>query len=232
VKAKTEIPVKTVERLTLYRRLLKGLMTRGLDHLYSHQIAELALNTPAQVRRDLMLIGFESKPRKGYAIHDLVERINGILDHQLLNKIALLGIGNLGRAILSYFNSKRSSFFISCAFDVDESKINRTVCGCRCFPMRELGEVIRSEKILLAIVTVPGTEAQVAVQQAVQAGIRGLLNFAPSTIVVPSHVCLENVDLTMSLEKVAFFTRRALAATEGRGRNRRVSPAPGFQHEP
>ena len=95
------IPVQTVGRLSLYRRLLLDLSAGGMRQIYSHQLASAAVATPAQVRRDLMTIGFTGSPRKGYAVEDLVAAVNAVLAQSVETSVALVGVGNLGRAILA-----------------------------------------------------------------------------------------------------------------------------------
>ena len=98
-----EIPIKTIERLSLYRRLLNMMREMGQEFVFSHQLAHLGKRTPAQVRRDLMVIGYSGSTRRGYEINQLIERIRAILDDPQGQKIAMAGVGHLGRAILTYF---------------------------------------------------------------------------------------------------------------------------------
>jgi redox-sensing transcriptional repressor len=200
-----DIPIKTIERLALYRRLLRDLTAKGLDHLYSHQLAELANNTSAQVRRDLMITGYTGTPRKGYDVKELINRINSILDDISEQKIALIGIGNLGRAILSYFSYQQPTLSIVAAFDSDESKTNRVIGGCRCYHIREFDEKIKELKITLGIITVPAQHAQDVADMMTQAGIKGILNFAPVPLRVPEEVFTDRIDITTALEKIAYF---------------------------
>src|SRR5512142_1359259 len=115
-RAAPTIPVNTLGRLSLYRRLLLEQLLAGGLQLYSHQLATLAVSTPAQVRRDLMTIGFGGSPRKGYAIRDLVDTINAVLARSVETAVALVGVGNLGRAILAYYANRQPVRFAA-AFD-------------------------------------------------------------------------------------------------------------------
>lgn len=200
-----KIPEKTIERLSIYRRLLIDLKLKGLDHLYSHQLSELANNTPAQVRRDLMIIGYSGKPRKGYNIEELIDRINSILHYSLEQKIALIGIGNLGRAILSYFSHQHPSLSIVAAFDTDETKINRVISGCQCYHMKEFEKKVEDEKIQLAIITVPAPKAQIVADKICTTSIKGILNFAPVPLKLPEHIFADRIDITTALEKIVYF---------------------------
>ncbi len=207
MKRNSDISVRTIERLALYRRLLRDLSGRGEVHIFSHQLAELANNTSAQVRRDLMLTGYTGTPRKGYEIKELIERISAHLDLDGEPKIALVGIGNLGRAILSYFSYQQPTLKIVAAFDTDENKTNRVIGGCRCHHLRDFAEVVKKEGITLGIITVPAQGAQEVADTMTAAGISGILNFAPVPLRVPDNVCTDRIDITTALEKVAYFTK-------------------------
>jgi redox-sensing transcriptional repressor len=179
----------------------------GTNSIYSHQLAALAGGTAAQVRRDMMSIGYIGSPKRGYDIHELVESIGVFLDSPKSQGVALVGIGNLGRAIMSYFAGRRPRLSIVAAFDVDPYKISRVILGCHCYHSSQLTEIVSSLDIRVGIVTVPAAEAQSTAEQMVSAGIRGILNFAPVPLRVPPDVYVEDIDMTMSLEKVAYFAR-------------------------
>lgn len=202
---KKDIPEKTVERLALYRRLLSDLKEKGLEHLYSHQLAEFTRNTPAQIRRDIMMTGYCAVAKKGYSIEDLIKKIDETLAGPQKQKIALVGIGNLGRAILSYFNNQHSALMIVAAFDDDETKVNRVIAGCRCFHIKELESKVKEEGIDLAIITVPGRYAQDVADKLEVAGISGILNFAPVPLKLPDTIYTDRIDITTAIEKVAYF---------------------------
>jgi redox-sensing transcriptional repressor len=199
---------KTIGRLSLYRRLLYSLVESGTENVHSHQLAALAEVTAAQVRRDLMAVGCPGTPRLGYNVRRLIGAIGGLLDAPKKQEVALVGIGNLGRAILAYFPGRRPNLEIVAAFDTDPAKVNRTLHGCRCYPVEKLHEVVRDKNLRVAIVAVPASEAQQIANLLVRAGVRGIVNFAPVPLHAPPHVYVDSMDMTMSLEKVAFFARR------------------------
>ncbi|MCY2930959.1 MAG: redox-sensing transcriptional repressor Rex [Planctomycetota bacterium] len=207
-------PDKAIERLSLYRRLLANLAAERVKFIYSHELAQKAGRTAAQVRRDMMILGFSGSPTKGYEVARLIEAIGGFLDAGGLQEIALVGVGNLGRAILSYFAGRRPNLSITAAFDSDPAKVDRVIHGCPCHRMEELASLVAVKSINTAIVAVPAGEAQAVADALVGAGVCGLLNFAPVRLRVPGAVFVENVDLTTSLEKVAFFARRQLLRQE------------------
>lgn len=203
--SKKDIPEKTIERLTMYRRLLSGLKEKGLEHLYSHQLAEFTRNTAAQIRRDIMMTGYVANSRKGYAIEDLIRKIDDTMAVPQKQKIALVGIGNLGRAILSYFNNQHSALTIVAAFDNDDTKVNRVIAGCRTYHLNDIEKKIKEEGIDLAIITVPGQNAQQVADRLEAAGISGILNFAPVPLKLPDTVYTDRIDITTAIEKVAYF---------------------------
>jgi redox-sensing transcriptional repressor len=199
---------RTIGRLSLYRRLLNNLLAEGTQNVYSHQLAALAGGTAAQVRRDMMAIGYTGSPKRGYDVRELIESIGSFLDTPRTQGAALVGIGNLGRAIMSYFAGRRPKLTIQAAFDNDPYKINRVILGCRCYAVAELSAVVRDGDLKVGIITVPASEAQNIADMLVRAGVRGILNFAPVRLRVPPGVYVEDIDMTMSLEKVAYFARR------------------------
>lgn len=197
----------TIERLSLYRRLLTKLQQQNQLYVYSHELAAISHGTAAQVRRDLMLMSFTGSPAKGYHVSDLIESIDRLLDAPDGQKIALVGLGNLGRAIIAYFHGRRPKLTIVAAFDTDTSKVNRLFYGCRCYPADQLQSVAEEQHINLAVIAVPAEEAQHVADALIAAGVMGILNFAPVPLRVPQHVYVQDIDVTMLLEKTAYFAR-------------------------
>jgi len=198
---------KTIGRLSLYRRLLNQLREEGAGSVFSHQLAEMAKVTAARVRRDIMAIGYSGTPARGYNVEQLIESIRNFLDTPGGQGVALVGVGNLGRAILAYFVGRRPNLSIVAAFDADPAKVDRVIHACHCYPMERLESVIQEGGLRVAIIAVPAAEAQDAANRLVAAGIRGILNFAPVRLHVPPHVYIEDNDITMSLETVAYHAR-------------------------
>jgi len=199
---------RNVGRLSLYRRLLNQLDAEGARAVYSHELARMAGGTAAQVRRDLMAVGSFGSPKRGYDVKELITHIGEFLDAPGGEGAALVGIGNLGRAIMAYFAGRRPKLAIVAAFDNDPARVNRVIHGCRSYPTGEMEGVIAREGIRMAIITVPAADAQATADALVAAGVKGILNFAPVRLGVPAGVYVEDIDMTMSLEKVAFFARR------------------------
>jgi redox-sensing transcriptional repressor len=151
-----------------------------------------------------MLIGYASVSRKGYNIQELINVIGDIIDTEVGQNVAVIGAGNLGRAITAYFMGKRSKLNIVATFDVDPDKINRVIAGVHCYPMGELGKIIKEKNITIGIITVPPEQAVQVAESLVFSGIQGILNFTSVLLNVPNQVYLEEYDMITSLEKVAY----------------------------
>jgi redox-sensing transcriptional repressor len=202
------LPHKTVERLSQYRRALLLILSKEKTHVFSHDIAQMLHITPVQVRRDLMLIGYSGNLRKGYDIKELIELIGKIIDSERGQRVAVVGLGNLGKAIISYFKGKRSKLAIIAAFDVNPEKINRVYDGVACHHISQLTDIIKQNNISIGIISVPSEQAPEIAEIMVLAGIKGILNFTPKPLNVPPFVYLEEYDMITSLEKVAFFAKK------------------------
>jgi redox-sensing transcriptional repressor len=204
------IPVNTLGRLSLYRRLLLELIAEGTRHIFSHQLAALSVATAAQVRRDLMTIGVTGSPRKGYLVQDLVTAINAVMARSVETAVALVGVGNLGRAILAYYANRQPVRFAA-AFDRAPEKAGRVLHGCRCYRADQMADIIARERIHVCVIAVPASEAQGVADQLVLAGVTGILNFAPVRLRVPTGLHVEDVDLMMALDKVAYYAHQHVA---------------------
>lgn len=201
------LPERTVERLSEYRRTLLNCLAQGKTHIFSHELAHLHNITAVQVRRDIMFIGYSSSQRKGYDVNDLVNVIGRILDSESGQNVAVVGMGNLGRAITHYFIGKRSKLNIVASFDIDNNKIDRVISGVKCYSLNALPEVLRELNISVALLTVPASAAVETTERLIEAGIQGILNFTTLPLNVPGHVYLEEYDMITSLEKVAYFVK-------------------------
>jgi redox-sensing transcriptional repressor len=204
-----KLPDKTVERLSQYRRALLNYLSGGKQHIFSHEIANLLHITAVQVRRDLMLIGYTGTLRQGYDVKELVEIIGKIIDTRDGQKVAVIGIGNLGRAIMGYFSGKRTKLSIVAAFDNNPEKTDKIYAGVQCYHVDQLAEIIKKEGISIAVISVPGEEAVMVAEVLIMHGIRGILNFSPKPLNVPSHVYLQEYDMITMLEKIAYFVKKA-----------------------
>lgn len=202
-----KLPEKTVERLSEYRRTLLECLTKGKTHIYSHELAGLHNITAVQVRRDLMLIGYSSLKKRGYDAHELIEVIGKLIDHPEGLNVAVIGMGNLGRAVTTYFTGKRAKLNVVATFDVDENKTNRVISGVKCYHIRDLDTIIKQNRISIAIITSPPDTAVSITELLVISGIKGILNFTTTPLLVPDDVFLEEYDMITSMEKVAYFVK-------------------------
>jgi redox-sensing transcriptional repressor len=153
----------------------------------------------------MMTVGYAGSPAKGYEISALLDKIDWFLDPPQPQNIALVGVGNLGRAILAFFTGRRPNLKIAAAFDKDPFKTGRLIMGCHCYPADELHAIIHKSAITMGVIAVPAGAAQTVADQLVDAGVCGILNFAPIPLRVPPRIYVEDIDLTTSLDKVAYF---------------------------
>src|SRR5512143_3347086 len=201
------LPGKTVERLSEYRRTLLACLSENRNFIFSHDLAARLHLTAVQVRRDLMLIGYSSVRRKGYDVKELIDTISKIIDSEAGMNVAIIGIGNLGRAVAGYFKGKRSKLNLVASFDIDPQKINKVISGVKCYHYNDLQSIIKELKIRIAILTVPADSAREITEEVVRYGIRGILNFTTIPLNVPADVYLEEYDMITSIEKVAYFVK-------------------------
>ena len=201
------IPEKTVERLSEYRRTLLACHKQGITHIFSHVLAGMHGITAVQVRRDLMLIGFSSDTKKGYDVKVLIDFISSILDSRSAVNVAVIGMGHLGQAITKYFNGKGLNLRITTAFDVDPEKVGRKVDGIPCYHMERFEQVVEDNDISIVILSSPTRVASTLVVPIINAGIKGVLNFTSMPLNFPQGIVVENYDITTLLEKVAYFVK-------------------------
>ena len=201
------LPHKTVERLSQYRRILLNSLKSGKSHIFSHEIAGLLHITPVQVRRDIMLIGYTGTLKKGYDTKGLIDLIGNLIDTNEGQKIALIGVGNLGRAIINYLSGKRTKLNVVACFDNNIEKVGKRFSGVLCYNVDKLQEMIKKENITIGVMTVPPEVSAETADILVKSGIKGILNYASAPINVPKDIYLEEYDIITSLEKVAFFAK-------------------------
>jgi redox-sensing transcriptional repressor len=202
-----KLPGKTVERLSEYRRTLLDCLNEKRNFIYSHDLAARLHITAVQVRRDLMLIGYSSVLRKGYDVRELIDTIGKIIDSEESVNVAVIGIGNLGRAVAGYFKGKRSKLNLVASFDTDPQKVNKVISGVKCYSYIDCEKLVRELDIRIAILTVPPDYAVEIAEELVRFGIKGILNFTTIPLNVPSGVYLEEYDMITSIEKVAYFVK-------------------------
>ena len=198
----------TIERLVQYYRLLELLHEEGRRVVSSQEMGEMLSLKASQVRKDLSYFGEIGKRGVGYHVERLYEHIKSILATPRLWRIALVGVGRLGEALLGHKAFQSSKFKILALFDNDPQKTGRSIMGIPCHPIEKMAEVLKEEQVEILILTVPAPAAQACVDRAVSSGtIRGILSFAQSAVIVPKSVLVYHVDIATELEKLLFFLK-------------------------
>lgn len=200
-----KISERTIQRLILYRKILNTMKDEGIKNVFSHQLYLMAASSSAQVRRDLMSVGYQGTPVHGYTITDLIDSISQFLNPTRKQFAVLVGMGNLGRAILDYTRNRNANLEVIGAFDNNKTKINRIIEGCRCYDVKDLEKIIKEKKAEIAIIAIPPHDVQKICERLVSAGIKGILNYSTTTLKLPSKVFIENRDMMLALEKVAYY---------------------------
>lgn len=218
-----KVSESTVGRLSVYLRLLGELEVEGVPTASSEELARRAGTTAAQVRKDLSFFGTFGKRGLGYSVAELQEALRSILGLQRRWRVALVGAGRIGGALVSYPDLRRQGFHIELVFDSDPGKVGQRWNGLMVRGESELDGVLERTQIDIVIVAVPVEAAQAIVNRVVAAGVRAILNFAPTKLVVPAGVTVKNVDMAVELEGLSY----ALASGERRARERRLRTADG-----
>jgi redox-sensing transcriptional repressor len=199
-----QVPKAVVSRLSLYLRELQHLVRDGHETTSSSQLGSLLGFSDAQVRKDLAYFGHFGHPGIGYRSAELISAIRRILGTDRDWPVVIIGTGNLGRALLGYKGFSHQGFRIVAAFDVDPAKVGTTIEGVSVLHLNELTEVVQKNQIKLGLIAVPAATAQTVSDRLVAAGVEGIVNFAPVTLVLPAGVSLVGVDLAIELEQLSF----------------------------
>lgn len=198
------VPKAVVSRLSLYLRELQHLIRDGCETTSSGQLGRLLGFSDAQVRKDLAYFGHFGHPGIGYRCDELIVAIKKILGTNRDWPVALVGTGNLGRALLGYKGFGQQGFRIVAAFDVDPARIGSAIEGVRVYHLDELPKVTEEQQIKLGMIAVPAAAAQAVADRLVAVGVEGIVNFAPVTISLPDSVSHVGVDLAIELEQLSF----------------------------
>ncbi|MGD8189247.1 redox-sensing transcriptional repressor Rex [Brevibacillus ginsengisoli] len=194
-----------VNRLPIYLRYLTSLKQMDVKTVSSQQMGKILDVNPAQIRKDLAAFGDFGKKGIGYDVDYLIEKIRQILKLDQEIHVALVGAGHLGHAISNYNVYLKDNMRIVAIFDADESKQGKEIAGLKIYSMNSLKEVVSSMQIRLAIITVPAQAAQEVANLLVEAGIEGILNFAPMNLRMEKDVRVHNADVTSSLQSLAYY---------------------------
>ena len=216
-----KIPEKTVTRLSIYLRCLEELEADGVASVSSRQMAERFGLNSAQVRKDLAYFGQFGVRGLGYYIAELKHNLERILGLKQDWEVALVGVGNLGSALIAYKGFQARGFKIGVAFDTDPARVGQVVGGVQVVDTANLVPTLRKKKVKIAVLAVPAPAAQSVADLLVEAGVTAILNFAPAQITVPEGVKVQNVDLSVLLKTLSYHTVRT-----GRPSPRRLEPRP------
>jgi len=202
---KTEIPRKTIYRLSVYSRCLGRLKDNQIETVSSEALAKVAGVKPPQLRKDLAYLGQFGTRGLGYDVNELSRKISEELGTSRLQPVILVGVGNLGLALLSYRGFEKEGFEIVAAFDIEPQRRRPKQTPQVILNMRELPEFVRDHQVRMAILSVPVGAAQEVTNLLVSCGILGILNFAPIVLDVPEAVMVNNVNLAIELENLSYF---------------------------
>ena len=218
------IPEATVARLPIYLRALLDLAEgRGETNVSSEELASLAGVNAAKVRKDLSYLGSYGTRGVGYDIEYLLYQITRELGLTQDWPAAIVGVGNLGRALASYKGFSERGFRISALFDVDDSVIGSEVGGLEVKHLDDLKDTVVAEGITIGIIATPPASAQEVAERLVDAGIKSILNFAPAVVAVTPDVNVRKVDLSIELQILSFYQQRTQAIQTAREANRRLT---------
>lgn len=201
------IPAPAVKRLSLYLRELEAMTKTGRKTVSSRKLGESLGLTDAQVRKDLAYFGQFGHPGIGYEVPELINRIRRILGTDRTWNVVLVGAGNIGSALAAYRGFSRRGFHLVAVFDSDPRKAGQPLHGVERLVIQPIGEIhdtVRRHGVRLAIIAVPAEACQDVADRLIEAGVHGLLNFAPAVLNVPSHVAVGAVDVAVQLEQLSF----------------------------
>jgi redox-sensing transcriptional repressor len=202
---RNDVPEVVVTRLPQYVRILKLLLAEGVQVANSQQLGEKLHVTPAQIRKDLSYFGRFGKQGRGYSVRHLLAALNQILGLNAQWNVAVIGVGRLGKAILSYPGFTPDGFHLVAALDNNPALIGQEVEGLAVQPIEELDRLVKEHQISIAIVAVPSSQTQNVIDRLVKCGVRAILNYAPITPQVPSGVKIRNIDPVISLQSMTYY---------------------------
>lgn len=198
----------TVERLIQYYRLLIQMKDEGRKVISSLQMGEMLGIKASQVRKDLSYFGEIGKRGVGYHVNRLCSHVESILASPKVWKVALVGVGNLGSALMGHAAFQSYKFEVDALFDIDPEKVGNDIMGAHCWHVDDMARVIEERNIEVLILAVPATAAQLCVDKAVRSPtLKGIMAFTPATVVVPEKILFYRVDIFVELEKLLFFLK-------------------------
>ncbi|SDE73892.1 redox-sensing transcriptional repressor Rex [Sporomusa acidovorans] len=198
----------TIDRLPLYYRTLKISQEEGIEIISSDELGRKIGVTPEQIRKDLSAFGEFGKKGVGYYVRELMRNIGEILGLNRKWNIAIVGVGHLGWALANYANFSSQGFQLQAIFDVDDEKIGRYINEVQIFHIDEIKDIVQSRNIEIGIITVPAQHAQSTAMRLVEAGIKGIWNFAPIKLDVPDNIHVVSEDLSVGLNSISYYLSR------------------------
>ena len=204
-----DIPAVVVDRLPRYLRALRIMLDDGAEVVSSRELGQALGATPAQIRKDLSYFGRFGKQGRGYDVAALLDDLTRILGLERSWPVILVGVGRLGRAIITYPGLTPEGFHVHAAFDADPTIIDSHVESVHVRPVSEMETYIRAQGIDIAILATPGDVAQGVIDRLIACGIRGILNYAPMTPHVPDGITVRTIDPVQALQTMTFYLRRS-----------------------
>jgi redox-sensing transcriptional repressor len=201
-----DIPRKSIYRLSIYQRCLQRLRANRVDTVSSEALAKAAGVKPTQLRKDLTYFGQFGTRGLGYNVESLSTTIGEVLGHNRLQPVVLVGVGNLGSALLRYGGFRKEGFEVVAAFDIAPKPAGRDV-AIPILALSTMAEFIQENQVKMAILTVPAPSAQEVANALIKAGVQAILNFSPTVLDVPEDVVVNSVDLAVELENLSYFIR-------------------------
>jgi CoA binding domain./Putative DNA-binding protein N-terminus. len=202
-----KIPKATAKRLPLYYRFLQNLYQSGKRRVSSAELSEAVKVDSATIRRDFSYFGALGKKGYGYNVQYLLSFFRKTLNQDELTKVALIGVGNLGTALLRYNFTKNNNTKIVMAFDVSTEKIGQKIGEVEVYSMENLEEKLKEGQIEVVILTVPAAVAQLITDRLVHTGVKGILNFTPARLTVPPSISVHHIDLAVELQSFVYFIK-------------------------
>ena len=209
---RTRVPEGVIQRLSTYLRCLTGFKKDGLAVVSSQKLSMSARVNPAQIRRDLSYFGSFGRRGLGYDVDSLIAVITDILGIKNVNDIALVGVGQLGMALLGYSGLREQGFRVASAFDNDRQKIGKTIGGVKIQGIGDIKPAIEKSGIGIGIIAVPGDAAQIIADILVESGVRIILNYTPAPVSVPEDIMLHTSDPARELLHTLYYLTRVSKA--------------------
>jgi redox-sensing transcriptional repressor len=208
--AMRKISESTVRRLCVYLRLLEEFQRAGKTTVNSGELAVRGQNTPAQVRKDLSFFGSFGKRGLGYDVLDLTDRLHNIMGLDRTYRVALIGAGKIGSALVQYSGFSERGFEVVLAYDNDETKIGTCWDRVTVRDVRDLESDLTAEPIDIAVLATPASVVQEILDRLVKLGVKAVLNFAPTPLSHANDVTVQNVNMAVELETLSYALRNCL----------------------